>query len=134
MIDGLGGEEANQTTNVQTSYVIATTQISGLDVFAQGSGTFGRITNANGALFPSITGSPATYGATVKAGTVVTSAGSAGTIEFGTSFATNGWYATLTAGSSGGVNQAYISGTRNVSGAAIVGGPSITYNYIAVGI
>lgn len=134
LIDGLGGEEVDQTTNVKTAYVYATTEVSGLNVFAQGSGTFGRITNANGVLFPSIVGSPSVYGATIKAGTLATSAGSAGIIVFGTPYASTSWFAVLTAGSSGGVNQAYVSGARNVSGAEVVGGASITYNYIAVGL
>ncbi len=91
------------------------------------------IANTTGTLRSAGTGSPSTFGAFVQGGTVVTTAGSAGTIEFGTAFATTSWFGILTAGSVGGVNQAYISGTRNVSGAAIVGGPSITYNYLAIG-
>lgn len=134
MIDGLGGEEVNQTTNVQTTNVVATTAISGLDIFANGSLVGNRINDTNGALFSIVTGSPAVYGPKIQVGTVATSAGSAGTIVFGTQFATNGWMGVLTAGSDNAGECPYISGTRNVSGAAIVGEASTTYNYIAVGL
>jgi len=78
-------------------------------------------------------GSPSTYGNIIQAGNVTTGAGSSGTIEFGNQFANTSWYGILTGGSETTGNQAYISGTRNISGAEIVGEASITYDYLAIG-
>jgi len=78
-------------------------------------------------------GSPSTYGNIIQAGNVTTGAGSGGTIEFGNQFANTSWYGILTGGSETAGNQAYISGTRNISGAEIVGEASITYDYLAIG-
>lgn len=98
--------------------------------------TTGSITDSTGRYRITNIGSPTTYGGFVQAGFVTTNANSGGTVVFGRQFATNAYALTLTPGSlANGVNtSAFVSGTRNVSGAEIVGGASATYNYIAVGL
>lgn len=127
MIDGLGGEEVNQTTNVQTSYIESTGSLIGV-----------RISNSDGALFPSITGSPASYGAFVQAGNVSTSAGSIATIVFGAPYTTTTFYVAVTPGSNALANAAGsavpILSAVTVSGANFRGAASTSYNWIAVGL
>jgi hypothetical protein len=131
LVDGLGGEEVNQTTNVQTAYIIAQT-ISGNNLYANGSVVAPRINDSNGALFSVSVGSPSTYGAMIQCGSVVTGASSGATIVFGTMFSTNQYKVAF--GNVGGSEVAFVSGTTNISGCAIVGAASQTYNYIAIGL
>ncbi len=119
--DGLGFEEVNQS-GTNTTLVQAT------------SGTFTRVSDANGEVISTSVGSPVVYGPKMQVGTVATAAGSSVTIEFGTQFATGGYKISVTAGSVLTTQSAYISGTRNVSGCLLIGGASTRYDFIAVGL
>jgi len=141
--DGLGGEEVQISglqaggTNISpywTGSITTESQISGLNVYANGSLVANRINDANGNILSNSTGSPASYGIKIQVGTVATSAGSEGTIEFGTQFTNGNYIVTLTAGSDNSGKAPYVSGARNVSGCEIVGEASTTYNYIAAGL
>ena len=145
VVDGLGGEEINQTVNVQTDYVNANISVSGLNVFAQGSGTFGRVTNADGPLFPIVrnSGTSPTFGARIQFGSVVTGAEGFGSALFNTAFASTQYYWNAQIGSSStflsvdaGSWNVTISGPagRNISGVVFKGGPSTVYNWVAIGL
>lgn len=157
--DGLGFEEVNQsglTTNlVQTvsgvhtralaSNVIGTTDVSGLNLFAQGSGVFGRINDGNGALFPIVrnSGTSPTFGARIQFGSSITGAEGFGSAIFNTQFANSQYFWSAQAGSTGGFLTVdagswvvTISGAngRNVSGVIFKGAPSTPYTWFAVGV
>ena len=145
LTDGLGYEEIGQTQEQTASLrltgsINAGGIISGLNVFAQGSGTFGRITNANGALLPISDGSPSTYGLSIQVGTAETAAG-IGEILFGRPFANATYRISLTPGSTAsaegvqgvlGSMQPVISGLKVTSGLVFFGGPTQPYDYVAV--
>jgi len=139
--DGLGFEEVNKETT-------STEIISGANVYggtqvksAVVSGTSIRgetMIDADGTLTSSNVNASASvaYGATVQAGSIATSAGSAATVLFGQNFA-GSYFMTLSpqnfvAGV--GSVSAFSSGTRNVSGCEIVGAASTTYDWVAVGL
>ena len=141
--DGLGGEEL-QISGLQvggvnispyfTGSITAESFISGLNIFAGASGTFARITNAYGALFPVTMGSPGAFGAIVQAGSADTTAGSAGFIALRQAHA-NTAYAVVLTPFSGGSIAAFVSGIQNAtSGVNFVGGPSNRYYWITVGL
>ncbi|MCH7568494.1 MAG: hypothetical protein IIA87_03660 [Nanoarchaeota archaeon] len=160
MVDGLGGEEVNQDVNVQTGSIITqgpisgagtifgadivgTTSISGLNLFATGSGTFGRIRNADGALLPISEGSPAMYGLTMQVGTVTTDSNGIGDINLGLTFANATWSLSLTPGSTAvvagnltviGSMIPVVSGLKVTSGTVFYGGDTQPYDYFAVGL
>src|SRR3990167_8027761 len=107
--DGLGGEEllvsGLQTGGVSISPFIVgslttTDQISGLNVNATGSGTFGRIRDANGALFP--VRSQVGYGARIEVGSCITGAEGFGSAVFQTNFNSTQYYFSAQTGSTGG--------------------------------
>lgn len=142
LIDGLGYEELGDATGTGdtgskvaalwvTGSVTSESQISGLNVFATGSVAGARINDSNGPIFSVSVGSPATYGLKIQAGSIVTAAGSGATIVFGTQFTNNQYKVAF--GNVGGSVVAFVSGTTNVSGCAVVGAASQTYNYIAMG-
>lgn len=147
LYDGLGGEELQisglQVGGVSISPFIvgsltATSQISGLNVFAAGSLTAGRHTDANGALFSANVGSPPSYGAIVQAGSVETGAGSTATILFGREFAGSIWFISVTPGSNGlgrgaGSVVPHLT-TVTRSGANIIGAASVKYDWVAIGL
>ena len=76
------------------------------------------------------------YGGIIKAGSASTDGGSQGFIKLGTAFAGgSNFYAIITpCGSEQGYTESYISGVRHTSGVNFVGGPTLRYNWIAVGI
>jgi len=142
--DGLGFEEVNQsvtsTETISGNYVYATTSvnsalvngttISGTTIKGTTiSGT--NILNSQGLMYSIGVGSPVTYGAKILAGSIATAAGSGAFIPFGALF-TNNQYK-ITFGNVAGSDVAFVSGTAHRSGCAIVGAPSQTYNYIAIG-
>jgi len=162
-VDGMGFEEINQTGSQTANIWIAGSIKAEIQVEAgsliasdiRSDGTFtspaavistGSITslrstniyNTQGQLYPSQVGSPVAYSAVVKAGNITTSAGSSGFIKFGNQFSTTAYYVSVTPGSlvdsvSAGSGY-YVSGARHKSGCWLIGGPSITYDYIAVGV
>ena len=159
MIDGLGFEEANQsglsTNLVQTvsgihtrmlaTNVIGTTNLSGLNIQAQGSGLFGRITNADGAVFPIVTGSAtsAVFGPRIQIGSTLTGAEGFGSAIFNTAFANTNYFFTAQVGSTGGFLSVdagswavTISGPggRLTSGVVFKGAPSSPYTWVAIGL
>lgn len=158
-VDGMGFDEVNQLVtstevvsggtilgNTITGATIGGTNIAGTTVSGvtlSGGNTrlrncvvTGSYMNLNGTLQVVELGSPVVYGATVKAGSVLTTAGSLGFITFGTSFSNSTWYCTLMPGSNITTpgSAIYISGLRHASGAYFVGEPSMKYDWIAVGI
>lgn len=153
LVDGLGFEElgdgsdsAQKTAQLNiTGSVTAGAQISGLNVFAQGSGTFGRINNANG-LIESIvrnSGTTPTFGARIQFGSVVTGAEGFGSALFNTAFASTQYYWNAQIGSSStfltvdaGSWAVTVSGPagKNISGVVFKGGPSAVYNWVAIGL
>ena len=120
--DGLGFEEvapaSGTTLPAQSIYALgsitATNQISGLNIFATGSATSGRVlgatiisgaqifgtgsvtgervTDANGRIFSVSNGSPGLFGNIIQAGSIATGAGSTGTATFRTNYATANSY------------------------------------------
>lgn len=159
LTDGLGFEEVNQSglstnlvqtvsgihTRVVGTNVVGTTDISGLNLFAQGSGLFGRVTNADGALFPIVrnSGTTGVFGARIQFGSSITGAEGFGSAIFNTQFANTQYFFTAQAGSTGGFLSVdagswniTISGPagRNASGVTFKGAPSTPYSWIAVGV
>ena len=143
--DGMGFEEVNQASSTE---LISGTNVYGTNVygvtgsFVNISGTGfrvgGSIVDTTGRFKNVEVGSPVSYSATVKAGSVLTSAGSSGFITFGLPFSTSAWYVNVTPGSlvtsEYAASGAYVSGLRNASGATFVGAPSMKYDWIAVGV
>ena len=152
--DGLGGEELAesglQAGGVSISPFIVgslttTDMVSGLNVYAAGSGTFGRINDVQGAHFAIVrnSGTSPTFGARIQFGSVVTGAEGFGSALFNTAFASTQYYWNASIGSSStfltldaGSWQVTISGPtgKNISGVVFKGGPSAVYNWIAVGL
>lgn len=124
---------------------VGTTQISGLNLFAQGSGLFGRVTNADGALFPIVrnSGTTPTFGARIQFGSTLTGAEGFGSAIFNTQFANTQYYFGAQVGSTGGfltvdagswvVTISGIAG-RNVSGVTFKGAAAAPYTWFAVGL
>ena len=145
LMDGLGGEEivysglglATQSPYF-TGSVTSASQISGLNVFATGSVTAGRLTTANGALHSASMGSPASYGAFVQAGVVGPVGNSSGLITFGRSFANTSYAIAITAlGSFTAQPYAFSGTTLFTTSGCVFGGQSGTnanYAYVAVGL
>ena len=153
LVDGLGFEELGDASDSAekpsqlniTGSVTSASQISGLNVFSQGSGTFGRITNGDGALFPIVrnSGTSPTFGARVQVGSSLTGAEGFGSALFNTAFASTQYYWNAQIGSSStflavdaGSWNVTISGPtgKNISGVVFKGGPSAVYNWVAIGL
>ncbi|MEK7112945.1 MAG: hypothetical protein AAB875_06565 [Patescibacteria group bacterium] len=152
--DGLGGEELQisglQAGGVSISPFIVgslttTDMVSGLNVYAAGSGTFGRINDVQGAHFAIVrnSGTSPTFGARIQFGSVVTGAEGFGSALFNTAFANTQYYWSATTGSTGGFLTVdagswavTISGAagRNISGVVFKGGASMPYYWIAIGL
>ena len=151
--DGLGFEElgdaednASKPSQLNiTGSVTSASQISGLNVFAQGSGTFGRITNADGTLFPIVrnSGTSPTFGARIQFGSTLTGAEGFGSAIFNTAFANTQYFFTAQVGSTGGFLSVdagswniTISGPggRLTSGVVFKGAPSSPYTWVAIGL
>lgn len=126
MIDGLGGEEINQTgpTSSQinvTGSIHSASQISGANVYSAGAVTGSEVSNADGLLNM------------VNGGVVTTAAGSEGTVEFATNFKSTTWsIGFATSGTDASAVLPTISGALNVSGALVIGDAAKTYYYVAV--
>ena len=159
MRDGLGFEEVNQSglstvlaqavsgiyTRALAENIIGTTDVSGLDVFAQGSGTFGRVTDRDGAMF-SISvdsGTTGTFGPKIQVGSCITTSVGFGSAIFNTQFTNEDYFFTAQIGSTGtflaaeaGSWNITISGTlgRNVSGVTFKGAQSSPYTWVAIGL
>ena len=153
LVDGLGFEELGDASGSAekpsqlniTGSVTSASQISGLNVFSQGSGTFGRITNGDGALFPIVrnSGTSPTFGARVQVGSSLTGAEGFGSAIFNTEFANTQYFWSAQVGSTGGYLSVdagswnvTISGPagRNVSGVTFKGAPSSPYTWVAIGL
>ena len=153
LVDGLGFEELGDASDSAekpsqlniTGSVTSASQISGLNVFAAGSGTFGRIGNANGAIFSSIygattPGSPGTYGVTVQAGRAGPLITTTGSIIFPIAFTNRNYVVAISPESptADGIGSTvpYISSgiTHATSGCTINAGSGYVYNWIAVGL
>lgn len=149
--DGLGFEELGDASDATakaalinvTGSITAGQAISGLNVFAQGSGTFGRLTDANGALFPVNAGSPGAFGYSIQAGSAVTNSAGIGSVWFRRNFVNTQYFISLMPGSTAaaegvqgviGSMQPVISGLKITSGLIFFGGPTQPYDYIAVGL
>ena len=103
----------------------------------------GSFTDTNGRLRSTSLGSPGAFGVIFQAGSFATTAGSTAAIAFRQNFATANAYvffafpqSGVTLAVNGSVNV-FTSGTanngRNTSGVNVVGGASISYDYIAIG-
>lgn len=115
MIDGLGGEEVNQTVNIQTAY------ISGTDVL----GTTGSFAGAD---ITTLVGTTATY-TNVNAENFEDQDGEI--LSLGVGSGTTNWGATITAGSAtlGTGSNLWVEYTTEFSGKPVV----VTTNYTSPG-
>lgn len=150
LIDGLGGEELGQpgsqvSSLFMTGSLTTDSQISGLDVFAQGSVIGGIINDADGAM-SSISidsGTAGTFGPKIQIGSSLTGTEGFGSAIFNTQFANTNYYFNAAVGSTGGfltvdagswvVTISGIAG-RNVSGVTFKGAAAAPYTWIAIGL
>ena len=125
--------------------VVGTTSVSGLNVLAQASGTFGRVVDVSGAMFSISTGSStlAPHGVRIQVGSTETTAEGFGSCIFESHFANQGYFWAATLGSSAdtlttlaGSGLAVVSGTTplNISGFIIKGAPASPYTWVAIGL
>ena len=109
------------------------------------SGTFDRLSNANGIIESIVrnSGTSPTFGARIQFGSVVTGAEGFGSALFNTAFASTQYYWNAQIGSSStflavdaGSWNVTISGPtgKNISGVVFKGGPSAVYNWVAIGL
>lgn len=153
MIDGLGFEEVEQSglstqlvqsvsgihTRVVGTNVIGITDLSGLNIFAQGSVVGGVLNDADGAI-KSVFQSQAAdvFGMTVLAGSITTGDAQTAVVEFANGSFANGNYhfvmspRQFTIPAVSGINW-MSSGTRRASGLTVLGPSGTTFDWIAVG-
>lgn len=121
------GEDIVGDTTVSGAKVYGTTMVESLVV----SGA--EVREANGLVYSASMGAAETFGGKIKAGSLVTAAGSSIFLAFPTSFGDSSWYSAITGVSGADAIAAYISGAKHASGALVIGGPAYTYDWIAVG-
>ena len=123
--------------------VVSLTSISGPLIFGTTGSynsirTAGSVIDTQGRFISVLIGSATTnvWSGFIQTGSLTTSAGSVGFIKLGTSFAGgSNFYAVITpCGSEQGYTESYISGVKHTSGVNIIGGPSLRYDWIAIGI
>ena len=153
LVDGLGFEELGDGSDSAqkaaelniTGSVTAGAQISGLNVFAQGSGVFGRVSTTDGAVFSSVygavtPGSPGTFGVTIQAGRVGPLIAATGSILFPRAFTNRDYIVSVSAegpfADGLGSLVPYVSSgiTHATSGCTINAGSGYVYNWVAVGL
>ena len=117
-----------------TGSVVTQMKTVAKNITTTGSDIAGRIIESanNGPVFTVGVGSPITYGAFIQAGSTITSAGSLAVVNFGKGWTVAGNYY-ITFGNIAGSDVAFVSGTKRASGCTIVGAPSQTYDWVAVG-
>lgn len=138
MIDGLRTQErkygqVDVTGSLFTPEYIDTGSLNTVRLVAN------TIIETRGKLFSVSIGSPATFGAFIQGGSVVTSAGSLAVIQFGQGWTSAGkYYVTVTAGSYQDGNTGsivpFLSGAYRASGVTLIGAASTIYNWIGVGL
>ena len=122
------------TDGIPSLEYLARGQISGLNVYATGSGISARVEDTNSLLKSVSIASPGNFWALIQAGSVGTDAASGGFIALRQAFATADQYAVILTPFSGGSISAFVSGVMNASsGCNIIGGPSNRYWWMAIG-
>ena len=136
MIDGLREGELKAEQLDLTGSLFSLSQLSGLNLFAQGSGTFGRIGNANGAIFPASTGSPAVFGAFIQAGKAGPLLAATGSVVFGRQFTNQTFVVTVSPSESGTLPWSVSSGntTYTISGITVNGQSGLSFHWMAAGV
>jgi len=155
LIDGLGFEEVNQSglstsliqsvsgvhTRTIADNVIGLVDVSGLNMFAQGSVAAGKVETADGAL-TSINNTDG-FGARIETGSCATTATGFGSAVFQANFTDARYFWSATA-SSGGTFLAVNAGSvvpmvsgvlgLNISGFTFKAAPSTPYSWVAIGL
>ena len=125
-------------SNIRGAGVVGFNYVSGPTLIGTNiSGTNIRV-GAEGLLHSVAIGSSTatitTYGAFIRAGSVLTTAEGSIFTNFPQPFTNSGWYIMFTGSQTAGTSNPYISGAKHASGGWVVGNVAARYDWIAVNI